>query len=107
MDIGAARVLVAQLPAHRIMPVRTGAVPPPEPDAQPKPGKGGKQQGDQVPFTGAGKYPSRDIEEDESGMKNKEKYVQESVPHDRQVLLYAKYLFNLLQYPIFCALNLF
>src|SRR5690606_40094914 len=54
------------LPAHRIMPVRTGAVPPPEPDAQPKPGKGGKQQGDQVPFTGAGKYPSRDIEQDES-----------------------------------------
>ena len=74
--------MVAQRFPHLPVPVGAETISPAIPDSYYKPGKSGKQHGDQMQLSCFWKNPSDDIKQSKYGMKDEEEDIQELVPHD-------------------------
>lgn len=81
MYVGPAFIMIAQMPPHHPMRVRTQTIAPTIPYSQNEPGHGREQQRSKIPFSGRPESPSGTIEQGQGGMKDKEENIQEMVPH--------------------------
>lgn len=85
MDVRATLIVVSQASAYHPMPVCACAISPAVPDTEDKPREGRYQECKKMPFPGCPEYPSRTIKQGKDSMKDKEKNVQEGVPHAKLV----------------------
>ena len=75
----------AQMLSYLPVPIGAKTIAPAIPNAKNKPGKTSKKERDQIQLPCFVKHPSCDIEECKQGVKDKEKNVQEGIPHINEV----------------------
>jgi hypothetical protein len=81
MNVGIGLISITKVPPDIPMPIGTETVTPSVPKAQRKPRKTGQKKCRQVKSSCSPEDPAESIEQDKDSMKDKEKIIQELIPH--------------------------